>query len=163
MVWWTCNSWFCRHAIVGHLASTTVCTSHLINERLRQKSQQYAIFFYFDPKTSVLKDFYNLFSNSVCFLFRCISQKYQPIPIQTSKLFSLFDNKDSICMSTSSQISPLSKLPLVTSMQLSLSFFFQCSLSLYHKDFVQCFVIRMCFSGILIYFWVNRIASDIVI
>ena len=120
-------------------------------------------FFLFDLKTSILKDFYNVFSNSVCFLFRCISQKYQSIiPIQTSNFFSLFDNKDSICMSTSSQISALSKLTLVTSMQLSLSFFFQCSLSLYHKDFVQCFVIRMCFSGMLIYCWVNRIPSDIV-
>ena len=41
-------------------------------------------------------------------------------------------------------------------------FLFQCSLSLYHKDFVQCFVIRMCFSGMLIYCWVNRIPPDIV-
>ena len=57
MVWWTCNSWFRRHAIVGHLASTTVCTSHLINERLRQKSQQYAIFFILIWKPAFLKIF----------------------------------------------------------------------------------------------------------
>ena len=55
---------------------------------------------------------------------------------------SLFDKKDSICMPTSSQISPPLKLLMVTSKQL----FSQGSLSLYNKDFLQCFVICKPFS-----------------
>ena len=36
--------------------------------------------------------------------------------------------------------------------------FFQGSLLLYNKDFLQCFIIRKSFSGILMYCWANRIA-----
>ena len=38
-------------------------------------------------------------------------------------------------------------------------FFFQGSLLLYDKDFLQCFIIPKSFSGILMYCWANRIAS----
>ena len=36
-------------------------------------------------------------------------------------------------------------------------FFFEGSLSSYNKDFLQCFIIRKCFSGISMYYWANRI------
>ena len=39
-------------------------------------------------------------------------------------------------------------------------FFFQGSLLLYNKDFLQCFIIRKSFSRILMYCWANRIASS---
>ena len=61
---------------------------------------------------------------------------------------SLFDDKDNIWMPTSSQVSAPSKLPMVTSKQLSVFFFFQESLLLYNKDFLQWFIIRKSFSGI---------------
>ena len=37
-------------------------------------------------------------------------------------------------------------------------FFFQGSLLLENKDFLQCFIICKSFSGILMYCWANRIA-----
>ena len=50
------------------------------------------------------------------------------------------------------------KTALGTSKQLSVLFFFQGLLLLYNKDFLQCFVICKSFSGILMYYWTNRIA-----
>ena len=61
-------------------------------------------------------------------------------------------------MSTSLQISAPSKPLMVTSKQLSVYFFFQGLLSLYNKDFLQCYIIRKAFSGISMYCWANRIA-----
>ena len=37
-------------------------------------------------------------------------------------------------------------------------FFFQDLLSLYNKDFLQCFIIRKSFSGMSMYCWANRIS-----
>ena len=37
-------------------------------------------------------------------------------------------------------------------------FFFQGSLPLYNKDFLQCFIIRKSFCEITMYCWANRIA-----
>ena len=84
------------------------------------------------------------------------SSLYKPVDC----LSSLFDNKDNIWIPTSSQTSAPSKLPMVTSKQLSVFFFFQGSLLLYNKDFLQCFIIPKSFSGILMYCWANRIASS---
>ena len=56
------------------------------------------------------------------------------------------------------QISAPSKLSMVTSKQLSLFSFFKGPLSLYNKVFLQCFIERKSFSGISMYFWVNRAA-----
>ena len=50
-------------------------------------------------------------------------------------LSSLFDSKDNIWMLTR-------RLPMVKSKQLSVLFFFQGSLLLYNKDFLQCFIIN---------------------
>ena len=75
-------------------------------------------------------------------------------------LSSLFDSKDSIWIPTSSQISAPSKMPMVMSKQLFLEercSFFQGSLSLYNKDFLQCFIIHKSFSGTSMYCWANRI------
>ena len=82
------------------------------------------------------------------------SSPYKPVDC----LSSLFDNKDNIWMPTSSQISAPSKLPMVTSKQLSIFVFFQGSLVFYNKNFLQCFIIRKSFSKILMYCWANRIA-----
>ena len=61
-------------------------------------------------------------------------------------------------MPTSLQISVPSKLPMVTSKQLSIFVFFQGSLVFYNKNFLQCFIIRMSFSKILMYCGANKIA-----
>ena len=121
------------------------------------------ICFYSDFETSALKDFYYVFSYSVCFLFldaflksNSPSSLYKPADC----LSSLFDNKDNIWMPTSSQILAQSKRPMVTSKQLSVFFFLQGSLLLYNKDFLQCFIIRKSFSGILKYSWAHKIASS---
>ena len=82
------------------------------------------------------------------------SSLYKPVDF----LSSLFDNEDNIWMPTSSQISARSKLLMGTSKQLSVFFFFQGSLLLNNKDFLQCCFIRKSFSGILMYYWANRIA-----
>ena len=82
------------------------------------------------------------------------SSLYKPVDC----LSSLFDNKDNIWMPTSSQISAPSKLPMVTSKQLSVFFFFKGSLLFYNKDFLRFFIIRKSFSGILMCCWANRIA-----
>ena len=119
------------------------------------------IYFYFDFETSVLKDFFYVFSHLVCFLFLDVFLKSNS-PSSLYKavdcLSSLFDNKDNIWMPTSSQILAPSKLPMVTSKQFPVFFFYQGSLLLYNKDFLQCFIIRKSFSGILMYCWANRIA-----
>ena len=81
-----------------------------------------------------------------------LSSLYKPADC----LSSLFDNKDSIWMSTSLHISAQSKLPMMTYKQLSI-FFFKGLLPLYNKDFLQCFITHKSFSGISMYCWVNRI------
>ena len=83
------------------------------------------------------------------------SSLYKPVDYCLS---SLFDNEDNIWMPTSSQISAPSKLLMGTSKQLSVFFYFQGSLLLNNKDFLQCCFIRKSFSGILMYYWANRIA-----
>ena len=83
----------CLHTVADHLASYAVCTSHLITQMLRPKSQRYANLFYFSFKTSVLKDFYYVFSYSVCFFLDVFlkstipSSLYKPVDC----LSNLFD------------------------------------------------------------------------
>ena len=108
------------------------------------------ICFYLDFKTSVLKRFLLSFRIRSVFCLDIFlkstnpSSLYKPIDC----LSSLFDNKDSIWMPTSSQISAPSKLPMVTSQQLSVAFFFQSSLLLYNKDFLLFYYTQVFFWNI---------------
>ena len=82
------------------------------------------------------------------------SSLYKPVDC----LSNLFDNKGSTWMPTSSQILAPPKLPMVTSKQVFVFFFFQGLLSLYNKNLLQFFIMCKSFSGISMYCWANRIA-----
>ena len=107
----------CWHTVADHLASYTVCTCHLINQMLCPKSQQYTNLLFFNFKTSVLKDFYYVFSQSICFLLDVILESTRPSSLfkPIDCLSSLLDNKDSIYMLTSWLILAPSKMHMVIS------------------------------------------------
>ena len=102
-------------------------------------------------KVCIISFLFHLFSN-----LKTISLSlYNP----ADYLSSFFGGKDSIWMPISSQISVTSKLLMVTLKQLPIvSFsFFQGSLSLYNKNFLQYFLLCKLFSGLSMYCRANKI------
>ena len=113
----------CWRAAAGHLVSYTVFTHHLITQMLlfwmSLKFKLNSILKSASLKISVM--FFRIqsvFRIDVFLKIASPSSLYKPVDC----LSSLFDNKNSIWMPTSSQILAISKLPMVTSRQLSVFF-----------------------------------------